>query len=153
MRLQPFTEADYDTWFDGQIESYAAARASAGVEPLADARRTATRQFAELLPDGLATRDHDLFTLWDDQEEVGTIWFARRRRSDGESWFGYGFEIRENQRRRGLGRAAIEAVEAVAREQGIVALELNVFGDNIPARSLYEQLGFVPTAITMRKVL
>ncbi len=149
----PMTQADYDAWFDGQLESYAQSRARAGAEPLADARVVAAQQFAELLPDGLATADHELFTLHDGDQQVGTIWLAIKHRSDGDSWFGYDFEIREDLRRRGLGRAALEAVETLARARGIVGLELNVFGDNLGARALYEQMGFAPTAIAMRKVL
>ncbi len=76
LTLVPMTEADYDAWFDGQLESYAQSRARAGAEPLADARVVAAQQFAELLPDGLATADHELFTLHDGDEQVGTIWLA-----------------------------------------------------------------------------
>jgi ribosomal protein S18 acetylase RimI-like enzyme len=44
-------------------------------------------------------------------------------------------------------------VEARCRARGVVALELNVFGDNLAARALYEEMGFAATALQMRKQL
>jgi GNAT superfamily N-acetyltransferase len=56
-------------------------------------------------------------------------------------------------RRKGYGRAMIQAVEQRCREWGVVSIGLSVFGFNLPARALYEQTGFEVTAIQMRKRL
>jgi GNAT superfamily N-acetyltransferase len=42
----------------------------------------------------------------------------------------------------GLGRLAMDAVEAVARERGVVALHLEVERDNARAEALYRRLGY-----------
>ena len=45
-------------------------------------------------------------------------------------------------RRRGIGRALLDAAVAWARESGIRKLELHVFPHNEPAIALYEAFGF-----------
>lgn len=46
-------------------------------------------------------------------------------------------------RRRGIAQALVEALCAALREQGNHSLSLEVRASNMPARSLYEKLGFV----------
>lgn len=46
--------------------------------------------------------------------------------------------------RRGLGRACLRTLIADARRAGHQAMFLEVAGHNLPARRLYEQLGFAP---------
>jgi ribosomal protein S18 acetylase RimI-like enzyme len=45
-------------------------------------------------------------------------------------------------RGRGLGRAALEAVESAARELGVRALHLEVERENASAQALYRDRGF-----------
>ena len=45
---------------------------------------------------------------------------------------------------RGLGRALMAEAEQWARTQGHALLQLYVLPENVPARSLYERLGFAP---------
>ena len=45
-------------------------------------------------------------------------------------------------RRQGLGRTALEAVLAEGRNRGLASVRLEVIEQNVPARRLYEQLGF-----------
>ena len=54
-------------------------------------------------------------------------------------------------RGQGLGRAAMEIVEGIARERGHSNIELNVFGGNETARSLYRALGYGEEAVVMSK--
>jgi GNAT superfamily N-acetyltransferase len=151
--LAPMTPAAYEAWLTGAIEHYAQARSTADATSSADALERARTQFAELLPDGLDTPEHELLTLHDGDQSVGMVWLHTRSHPDGDHVFGYDFEVRTDLRRRGYGRAAMEAVEARCRARGIVALELNVFGDNLGARALYEEMGFAATALQMRKQL
>jgi len=72
-------------------------------------------------------------------------------KSDGLHAFGYAFEVRQELRRRGYGRAITLAAEQKCREMNVVSIGLTVFGFNRAAHSLYEDLGFEVTAIQMRK--
>ena len=50
--------------------------------------------------------------------------------------------IRDEHRSKGLGRAALNAVEEICREHGIEALRLEVEQSNLHAQSLYRSSGF-----------
>jgi ribosomal protein S18 acetylase RimI-like enzyme len=45
-------------------------------------------------------------------------------------------------RGRGLGRAMMEAAIDIARERGAIHMDLGTSEDDVPARALYERLGF-----------
>ena len=77
----------------------------------------------------------------------------RARRAGSASAWVYSIEVDESARRRGVARAAFVELERVARARGLRFVSLHVFGHNDGARRLYEELGFEPTNITMRKDL
>ena len=51
--------------------------------------------------------------------------------------------VHPDARRRGVGRALMQAAEAYAKERGIVFLSLEVRESNIAARSMYSSLGWI----------
>jgi len=55
--------------------------------------------------------------------------------------------------RQGLGLRALELVEADVRDRGLPGIDLNVWGGNAAARSLYRQAGFAERAVFMTKEL
>lgn len=61
-----------------------------------------------------------------------------------------GLMVARGHRRRGAGRALMEAAEAWAREAGITKIELHVFPHNTPAIGLYESLGYEREGIRRR---
>ncbi|RZU78060.1 ribosomal protein S18 acetylase RimI-like enzyme [Micromonospora kangleipakensis] len=132
---------------------YAQNIADSGSMPLPEAQEKAREDYERLLPDGLATEGHRLWTVYDGDDEVGMLWLHLEQKSDGLHAFGYDFEVREDLRRKGYGRAIMQAAERVCRELGVVSVGLSVFGFNLGARALYEQMGYEVTAIKMRKRL
>ena len=56
-------------------------------------------------------------------------------------------------RRSGIGRALMERMEAIARERGMKALDLDVPVRSNPAIRLYESLGLTPLTKRMAKLL
>jgi ribosomal protein S18 acetylase RimI-like enzyme len=67
--------------------------------------------------------------------------------------FIYDISVDEALRGRGYGRAAIRLAEEEARRNGLHALALSVFGQNVIARAFYESLGYRETSLQMRKEL
>lgn len=50
-------------------------------------------------------------------------------------------------RRQGIAEALVHALEAALREKGMESLTLEVRVSNLPARTLYEKLGFEPVGL------
>jgi ribosomal protein S18 acetylase RimI-like enzyme len=67
--------------------------------------------------------------------------------------FIWDIEVVEAARGHGYGRAALAALEPIARDLGYDAIGLHVFGDNEIARGLYRSSGYVETDVSMRKAL
>jgi GNAT superfamily N-acetyltransferase len=153
VRLEPMTDEQYRVYRELAEEDYAQNIARSGAMPLADAVKKAVADFARLHPDGLATPDDLIWTAYDGDTEVGMLGLRIEQRSDGPHAFGFDFRVEPGLRRQGYGRAIMAAAEEICRERGIVSVGLNVFGFNIGAQSLYEQMGFEVTAIQMCKRL
>ncbi|GAA1797661.1 hypothetical protein GCM10009835_14750 [Planosporangium flavigriseum] len=153
MQLKPMTAARYQAYRLAAEVDYAHNIAASGATPESEAREKAREDFGRLLAEGLDTPGHHLWVAYDGEEEVGVLWLHVEQRSDGLHAFGYDFSVRRDVRRHGYGRAIVVAAEQVCREMGVVSVGLSVFGFNLGARSLYEQMGFEISAIQMRKRL
>jgi RimJ/RimL family protein N-acetyltransferase len=73
---------------------------------------------------------------------VGRISLARDPHPASEHVADLGLMVELGHRRRGIGRALMEAAEEWARAVGILKLELHVFPYNHAAIALYESLGY-----------
>jgi ribosomal protein S18 acetylase RimI-like enzyme len=162
VRLEPMTEEQYVDYRAAAEVEYGRNIAASGAMPEFEARAKAAEDFARLLPDGLRSEGHLFFSAYDvaatPQHDdvvnaVGMLWLHLEEKSDGWHAFGYGFEVREDLRRRGYGRAVMVAAEQECRDRGVVAMQLSVFGFNRGAQSLYEQMGFEVTSVVMTKRL
>jgi len=155
VRLEPMTQEQYDEYRPVAEQDYATSIATSGAMADADAVQRAADDFARLLPDGLQSEGHLFFTAYDGQSggPVGMLWVHLEEKSDGLHAFGYDFEVREDLRRQGYGRAVMVAAEQELARRGVVSVGLNVFGFNRGAQTLYEQMGFQVTNVLMRKRL
>lgn len=64
-----------------------------------------------------------------------------------------GLVVDQARRGEGIGRRLLDAAEARARAHGAEAMMLDMSAGNEPARSLYEQLGYLPSSLLFRKPL
>jgi RimJ/RimL family protein N-acetyltransferase len=108
--------------------------ASAGWRTIGDERRylRAVRR----LPDAA------VLVADDDGRIVGRLSIARDQHPASKHVADLGLMVAASHRRRGIGRALLEAAVEWAREAGVSKLELHVFPHNEPAIRLYEEFGF-----------
>jgi RimJ/RimL family protein N-acetyltransferase len=83
-----------------------------------------------------------VFVAETDKRIVGRLSVARDPHPASAHVADVGVMIAREHRRRGFGRALMQAAEAWAREAGVRKLELHVFPYNEPAIALYESLGY-----------
>jgi len=126
-----------------------------GFLPRADAEAKADRDLGTELADGLATADTHLFVVEDETgAAVGHLFVGVRPNQAGHRRaFVYDVWISKAFRGRGLGRAALQALESEVHGWGLDRIELNVFGHNERARGLYRSLGYDELAVLMGKTL
>ena len=156
VRLEPMSRDEYDAYRVTAEREYADSLRDSGSMPEAEAVEKSVADYARLLPDGFDTEGHRFWTAYDasgDDGAVGMLWLHLRPSSEGLTAFGYDVAVREELRRSGYGRAIMLAAEAECRALGVVSVGLNVFGHNLGARALYEQMGFEVTGISMTKRL
>lgn len=151
--LRPMTQEEYVVWREESVREYAAEIATSRDLDPASAAAQSAGEFAQLLPDGLASPDMHLWTALVDDESVGIGWFELRERASGVSAWIYDIRVDSARRGQGLGRDLLDALHDAARDLGATSMTLNVFGDNPTAIRLYETSGYTVTAQQMRREL
>ncbi|MDI1463814.1 GNAT family N-acetyltransferase [Catellatospora sp. KI3] len=137
---RPMSPEEYGPWLSGEIVGYAEDITASGSATAEAARARSDREFAELLPDGLATAGHSLWTLCDDGQAVAHIWL--RHGHAPSMGYVFGVNVHEGHRGKGYGRAVMLLGERETAAAGDAQLGLNVFGSNTVARNLYDRLGY-----------
>jgi GNAT superfamily N-acetyltransferase len=155
LTVRPMTPDEYAQWQTTIATEYAAEQVAAGRWAEDGAVQRALDENAELLPDGLQTPRTLLLTAVDAAgAPVGRAWVSLDHpRGAPDVAFLYDIEVAEPHRGKGYGRALLAAVEQATRETGVGALELNVFGHNATAISLYGSSGYDVVTQQMRKAL
>ena len=154
VQLVPKTEKEFQTYLKEQTARYAEANVKAGYWKKTEALKKSIEAHNQLLPQGLATPRHHLFTITtDDKKPVGTIWMAEDHRSKTPTGFIYDLFIKEPYRGKGFATQAMLLLEEKARQLGLRVLRLHVFAFNTNAKNLYEKLGYQITSIMMAKQL
>ncbi len=151
--LRPLRHEEFQSWCDHQRTWYAADLVENGGMPSAAALAKATEDTARAFPEGFSSPGNVVLAIEEDAVVVGSVWFAPREQHGVTYAFLFSVEIDESQRGRGLGRRAMEELEAEVGRRGLARLELNVFAGNGRARSLYRSLGFAETSVHMSKDL
>lgn len=152
LTLRPVTRAEFEEWLPRQVAGYAALIAASGALPARAAREKAERDTARYFGNGRAAPGQLVFRIMAGEVRVGWLWLGVPGPDpDPQMAWVFEIEIEAPFRGRGYGRAAMERAEQEARARGMTSLGLNVHGQNMVARSLYESLGYEVTAMQMKK--
>jgi ribosomal protein S18 acetylase RimI-like enzyme len=150
--LQPMPSEDIGPWLEQSTADHIADRVDTGEDP--ETARLSTNATSErLFPGGVPAAGQFVFLVADDGLPVGSVWLGSGHDGPTDVWFLWSIEIDVAARGHGLGRQAVRLAEDFARKSGGTKLELNVFGNNSVARSLYDSLGYRISTIHMSKLL
>jgi RimJ/RimL family protein N-acetyltransferase len=152
-KLVPMTQAEFDVYIERLISEYAADNVRAGYWTDAEALERSRKQTESLLPQGLQTKDHYLYTLYDGDTSVGVIWLHAEMNRPVKGGFIFDVEIKEEFRGKGYGKQIMSLIEEKARRLGLKKMGLHVFGYNEAARKLYESVGYEISSLNMVKEL
>jgi ribosomal protein S18 acetylase RimI-like enzyme len=155
VRLRPMREDEFPAYVERGKRRYADDMVENGGLDRTSADEKSASDWDRLFPGGRPGENQFVFAVEDETgTRVGDVWFAHRpSQVRDDVAFLYSIEIDPAYRGRGFGRGAMEAFEAEVRSRGLGRIELNVFGGNDVARSLYRTLGYAENAVWMGKDL
>lgn len=152
-KLIPMTQPEYEAFLARVIPEYAADNVRAGYWSESEALEKSREANEKLLPNGLQTENHYLYTLYDADDAVGMTWIRADLQSPVKSGFIFELYVDEKFRGKGYGKQAMLLIEEKARELGLKSLGLHVFAVNTVARNLYESIGYEVSSLNMTKKL
>ena len=153
VKLVPMSPGEFTAYLGKAIANYADEHVKSGNWSADEALQKSEREFHDLLPDGVASKDNYLYTITDAESgaKVGILWVAKQAHKPTPIAFIYDIEIAEAYRRMGYGSQAFAALEEKVTSLGLNEIRLHVFGHNSGARTMYQKLGFVETNVLMSK--
>ncbi|MEU3221347.1 GNAT family N-acetyltransferase [Streptomyces sp. NPDC006971] len=137
---RPMTPDEFPEWLAAEKDSYVHGILRAGALSPEDAVRKSDRDFAKLIPEGLATPGNTFLVLETGGGKIGTGWL-KHGYLPGVT-YGYSLHVQERHRGRGYGRAAMTAGERATLAAGDSALMFTVWGGNEVAMNLYTSAGY-----------
>jgi RimJ/RimL family protein N-acetyltransferase len=152
-KLVPMNQAEYDAFLEQAVPEYAADNVRAGYWDEAEALERSRKEFETLLPKGLQSEHHYLYTLYDEENAVGLIWMRANIDRPAKSGFIFDLRINERFRGKGYGKQAMVLIEEKARELDLKSIGLHVFAYNKVAKNLYENIGYEISSLNMIKKL
>ncbi|MDP5275760.1 GNAT family N-acetyltransferase [Chengkuizengella axinellae] len=153
IQLNSMTEVIYEKFISHSIEHYAKENVKSGNWLEEEALKKSKEAFDRLLPDGLNSNQHFLLSIMNDGQPIGWLWYFYDHTKPKKAAFIYEFYIYEEHQGKGYGKSTLQALDKLAKEQGIEKISLHVFAHNERALHLYEKLGFEATDINMTKTL
>jgi ribosomal protein S18 acetylase RimI-like enzyme len=147
------TQPEYEIYLTHLIPDYAADNVRAGYWDESEALEKSRKQIESLLPQGLQTKDHYIYTLVDGEQVVGMIWLKAELGRALKSAFIFDVMVDEKFRGKGYGKQLMALIEAKARELDLKSIGLHVFSYNKVAKNLYENIGYKVSSLNMIKKL
>ncbi len=148
--LSKMTSSQFSTYLNSAVADYAKDKIEAGTWLKKEALSLAEKTFNSLLPEGIHTPNHYLFTISLDKKIIGFIWlnFVPENQLNA---FIYDFIVFDDYQGFGYGQETMREIEIIAKKLGAKQLSLHVFGHNQRALHVYEKVGFHITDYSLSK--
>jgi len=148
IQLVKMQQEDFEPYLERGIHEYAEDHVRNGNWTVEESLERSKKEFEQLLPDGVNSRDQFLYSIIDETgNKLGLLWVQVK----DQKAFIYDFAIDEAFRGKGYGKQALLAMDEELKSMKVESVGLHVFGDNTAAQELYKKAGFVITGIHMRK--
>lgn len=145
VQLREMSKDEFKIFFENSIFDYANDLVKSSNITMDEARIQAQGEFAEMLPNGLETKDNVLRIIVDaaEQKAVGIIWYLFEMTDDVKQVFLSDFIIKEEERRKGYASAALIEMEQHAQRKGCTESIIYVWKHNPSGINLYTKCGYV----------
>ena len=152
VRLRPMRDDEVAAHIERSRAEYAEDVERNGGLTRTEALAKAERDLGALFPGGRPAAGQQLRVVEElaSGTPIGRVHYAERPPGSRTAWL-FDVAIDESRRGQGLGRRAMELFEEEAGASGFVRIELNVWGGNERARSLYRSLGYADLSVQMGK--
>ena len=144
VQFREMSEEEFKIFYENSINDYVNDLIKSSVITMEEAFAEAKREFAEMLPNGLGTKDNELRIIVDaaDEKAVGVIWYLFEMSDDIKQVFLSDFIIKEEERRKGYAFAALTEMEREAQRNGCAESIIYVWKHNSPGINLYTKCGY-----------
>lgn len=156
IKFIPFVVSEFLEFKERSIKECSQGLIRSGKSAESNALRDASKEFDEILPQGIDTLNHHLNNITDEQGvNIGYIWFEIR----SNDIFILEFLIYENQRKKGFGRQTLFELEQIAKASlSIPIIRLHIFEYNTWLQEFYKSMGYEitltrPGSCWMQKVI
>jgi len=152
LKLRPMETNHFQKYLSFAVNEYAVEKIAAGTWTPEAAQKNAQLAYGRLLPNGLETPNNFLYSILNDSEIIGYIWFGTDNENSSMAFI-FDFEIYKAYQNRGFGSKTLDLVSRETKNMGFTSLGLHVFGSNSRAIHVYQKSGFNITDIKMQKKL
>ena len=152
LKLMPMDPNHFQQYINFAVNDYATEKIAAGTWTPETAQKNAQLAYDRLLPNGLETPNNFFYSIFNDSEIIGYIWFGTDNENPSTAFI-FDFEIYKAYQNRGFGSKTLDLVSRETKNMGYTSLGLHVFGNNSRAIHVYQKSGFNITDIKMQKQL
>ncbi|MGY3743405.1 GNAT family N-acetyltransferase [Leuconostoc inhae] len=152
LKLMPMNPSHFQQYINFAVNDYATEKVAAGTWTTETAQKNAQLTYDRLLPHGLETPNNFFYSIFNDSEIIGYIWFGTDNENSSTAFI-FDFEIYKAYQNKGFGSKTLDLVSRETKNMGFTSLGLHVFGSNSRAIHVYQKSGFSITDIKMQKKL
>ena len=143
IQLVQMNETDFAGFMEVSKASFCQDQVLAGQWKADEAAQNMEKLSQQILPNGLATLEHEFFVIKAADSVVGGLWFMIEEEDGKRQIFVMDIQVYPEHRRHGYGYQAFLAMEEKAREMGLDTISLHVAMHNHQARAMYKKLGYL----------
>ena len=144
IELRRMNQDEYKIFYERSFKHHVRELMDKENMPLEEAEKETTNELAEMLPEGMDTKDNFLMSIHRSEDDawIGFIWTLHEMTEDVKQNFICDFEVYEDYRRKGYATETLELMEKEAKTAGCAESVLFVTNDNEAANALYEKSGY-----------